>query len=323
MQKTRSNKPIECFRFIGCVFVLFIHCPFPQPLGLYVSVMGRTAVPYFLLLSGYFSYCDKPIDKAMKKLIETVKIILVAGLLCIIWNSMNSLILHHNFFIWFVQYLTSDTLKNFLLYNRAVFFNSAFYYFFIMIYVYFIYILSCKTNTVRVFYAFIPMLIFFLFYFATVGEWYWGGNWMLLGIPMFYLGNYIHSRPQIIALLSGKEIYLIFFGIISDLVEISLRFHTGYIYIGSIIIAFSLLCLCINNKDAKCPPLFEYLGTNCSLYIMIFHCEVRDTLRLFIPSNTLYFPIIVLAITITISLFVNTIIQRIRLSSESRTDSYR
>lgn len=311
MLKTRSNQMIECVRFISCMFVLFVHCPFPSQIGTYVTMIGRYAVPFFLLLSGYFSYNNNPIPKAKKKIRDTLRIVLVAGLVCLVWNSVNSFIETGNFVEWFHPYLTLKTIRNLLIYNRATFFNSTFYYFFMLIYVYSIFILSCKTNTIKHLYYISPVLFLLLFVVATMGQWYWGGNFLFLGIPMFYLGHFIHSHQGIIDFLKGKEIIGILLGVLLSYIELKLRIHTTYIYFGSVLISVSLLCFCINNADSKCPNFLAHLGTAYSLYIMVFHCQVRDTLQLCITSDSFLFPVLVLVTTIVFSSVINAFSKRV------------
>ena len=312
MGKKRSNKMIEFMRFISCVFVCFIHCPFPAPAGRYVTMIGRYAVPFFILLSGYFSYNANPIAKAKKKLVETLQIVLVGGIVCLIWNSINSYLEFHDFTKWFQQYLKVETILKLLLFNRAVFLNSVFYYFFLMIYTYFIFIIACKTNTVKYFYFLIPFLLLMLFIVATKGKWFMGGNWLFLGLPMFFLGHFLHSHPQIITSTKGKEYLLIITGVMLTLVENSLKIHTDYIYLGSIVMAVACLCLCINRGQDSCPSIFATIGTNYSLYIMILHCEVRDTLRIFISNQSYYFPVLVLCVTVFLSALAKMVIDSIR-----------
>ena len=307
MHKQRSNQMIECLRFLGCVFVVFIHCPFPDPVGEYVKTAGRTAVPFFLLLSGYFSDNAEPVKKAKKKLLDTLIVVLAAGALCLLWNSVNSYLRWQDFFKWVLPYLKRETALNFLLYNRAVFFNSTFYYFFALIYTYCIFILACKTKTTKLFYCLIPFLLVMLFVAATNGKWYMGGNWLFLGIPFFFLGHFLHSHPAVIRRMKGKELPLILLGLLLAWLEQDLQLHTDYLYIGSVISAVACLCLCVNSGERACPRPLVYLGTNCSLFIMVLHCEVRDTLALFLPKQSYSFPLLVLGITIVLSAAASTL----------------
>lgn len=307
MQKVRSNQMIELVRLVASAFVLFIHCPFPRPVGTYISIIGRFAVPFFLLLTGYFSYNANPVQKSIKKLRDTIMIVIITGTICLLWNSLNSYISTKSFSQWIFQYLSLSVLKEFLLFNRAVFFNSVFYYFFIVIYVYLIYIFACKTKTIRFFYLLSPVLFALLFYMCTAFPWYWGGNFLFLGIPLFFLGHYLHAHQTIIQSLKHKELPLMLFGIALTIIEFLAKIHSSYIFIGSVIIAISLLALCINEPETIRLTSLAKLGTSSSLHIMVFHCEIRDTLSHFVPSNTLLFPLVVLSASILLSIVINRI----------------
>lgn len=47
---------MEIWKLIAALFVVWIHVPFPGPLGQLVSSLARFAVPMFFLFSGYFNY---------------------------------------------------------------------------------------------------------------------------------------------------------------------------------------------------------------------------------------------------------------------------
>ena len=134
--KQRNNQLIEACRFLACVMVMFTHVSFPSPYGGYVGALARFAVPFFLMISGYFTYGENLAAKARKKLRNTVETVVVAGATCLVWNSVNSLLRFGSASQWARAYMHRQTLVEFLLFNRAVFFNSVFYYFFMLIYTY-------------------------------------------------------------------------------------------------------------------------------------------------------------------------------------------
>ena len=41
---------------IACICVVFMHCEFPGRLGIAVQAVSRFCVPFFFMLSGYYSY---------------------------------------------------------------------------------------------------------------------------------------------------------------------------------------------------------------------------------------------------------------------------
>lgn len=54
--KTARNQSVECARLMAAVFVVFIHCNFPGNFGVAVNCIARFAVPFFFIISGYYSF---------------------------------------------------------------------------------------------------------------------------------------------------------------------------------------------------------------------------------------------------------------------------
>lgn len=44
---------------IACIYVIFIHHRFPMPFNHYILSIGRAAVPFFFMVSGYYFYNEK------------------------------------------------------------------------------------------------------------------------------------------------------------------------------------------------------------------------------------------------------------------------
>ena len=303
--KNRSNQLIECLRFISCVCIMFIHCGFPLPVSLrgYAMAVSRFAVSYLIILSGWYVDHDTGIRKAQKKLKDTARIICIGGLACILWNCANSFFRYGSPSSWIVQYLNRRTVINFLLFNRAVFFNSVFYYFFIMLYVYVIFILAQKTGVTKGLCAVSPLLLvggIIVSEFSSL-PWYYGGNFLLLGIPMFCIGYYLRTKQRVIRALKSREWMFITAGAVLTYLEFRWQ-GSRYLYVGAIVIAVSVFVFCINHEDAHCPALLTTAGSILSLPMIVIHCEIRDTLQIFFPALGGYgLPLLVLVLSIVLS----------------------
>ena len=302
--KKRSNTLIELWRFVACIMIVFSHAAFPSPFGAYVVAYARFAVPFFLMITGYFSYGSAD-SQIVKKLLDTIRVIIIGGAVCFIWNSINSFLRYGSFSYWFNVYVNKKALKEFILYNRAVVFNSVFYYLFMLVYVYCICLICRK---LRIFYnKFMLILAISLIAISwyidhfTDKHWYHVGNALFTGIPMFLIGYGIHAHHDFIFKIRNHELTIIVAGLVFTYFEILIKQTGNYVYIGQIIVAAILLCYCMNNPRKNPFSLFVFCGTNLSLYIMIIHCEVRDTLALFFNTGSYAFPIIVLLATCLMS----------------------
>ena len=303
---------IEAFRFISCIMVVFIHAPFYHSAGGYIGAFGCYAVPFFFMISGY--YFKPNILYIKKKLFDTIRIIIIAGTICVTWNCINSYIDNNSFSIWFCEYANMKTLFKFLLFNRAVFFNSVFYYLFILVYIYTILIFTRNLLNLSNILLFVTPFIYFLGYYYVhfAGKaWYYSGNFLFTGFPMFCIGRLIRIVPQIFEKIRKHEFIIFLIGLLVTLFELKYLPVSGYTYVGQIIIAMALLCFCINNKQKKAPYLFVYAGSHYSLYIMLFHCEIRDTIGIFMSNKSLFFPIIVLMVSICFALIASTLLSLI------------
>ena len=303
--KQRDNQLIEVCRFLACVMVVFSHVPFPSPYGTYVRALARFAVPFFLMISGYFLYGENLAVKVQKKLRNTMEIIAVAGTICLIWNSINSYLRYGSASRWIHGFMHKQTLVDFLMFNRAIFFNSVFYYYFMLVYIYLLCLLFVRWN-LSLESCRLPMIViltvcaWYIDHF-TMKDWYYVGNALFTGIPMFLIGQHIHAHPDFVRRLKGREILLMLLGLLLTGIEFRVMNTGNYVYFGQILMAVALLCCCLNHSHKTMPRILIFLGSSCSLYIMVIHCEIRDTMALYTDKNTMFFPLIVLALSIALA----------------------
>ena len=73
---THRNNSLDTLRGISCIFVILIHYPFPGTWGAQIKSICRTAIPFFFILSGYYTNKNdaistrKEIGKRIKKTIK-------------------------------------------------------------------------------------------------------------------------------------------------------------------------------------------------------------------------------------------------------------
>ena len=304
-RKNRSNQTIESMRFVSCVSILFIHCGFPVPKTVsgYSMAVARFAVPFLILLSGWYADHNGETTKAKKKTRDTMRVIAIGGAVCIIWNCLNSYLRYGELTSWIIPYCNQRTAVNFLLYNRAVFFNSVFYYFFILIYVYALFIAAQKLRITRILYYLIPLLLLTGIYICEFSDlpWYYGGNYLFVGLPMFMLGHFLRTKQDKLLRLKDKEWIIILTGVLITSCEYRIQ-GSRYLYSGSIVIAVAVLLFCINHGTMRCPQTLAAAGSFLSLPVIVVHCEVRDTLQILFSFGRYMLPIMVLLISLAIAI---------------------
>lgn len=306
MKNNRNNQMIEIMRFLSCLVILFIHCGLPNPYGRFLNYYGRFAVPFFLLVSGYFAYGGDLSAKSAKKASQTLCLIFTHGTICILWNCVNAFLSSGSFTNWIQPYLTAKHFQNFVFYNRAIFINSVFYYLFMILYVYIFCLIVCKIKLISSRHVYgLALCLFLIAYYKlqfTSVDWYEIGNFLFTGIPLFFLGHFYHAKPQIFRTVKGKEVFIVLIGVLITYLECTMLRST-YLSFGQIAIASSLLCFCINNSNANGGILASF-GSRCSLYVMLYHCQIRDTTRIFIGTHPrrIAFATMILSISIAVIL---------------------
>lgn len=306
----RNNEMIEATRYICCVVVLCIHCALPQPIGEYFNRYGRFAVPFFLLVSGFYFYGGNSTVKSLKKIKQTAIIILINAPICLTWNCVNSYIGTGSFINWIHNYPVLHTCRDLLLFNRAVFINSSFYYLFMLLYVYvFCFLIVIIPHTSRKIVrttAFLLLIIGYCIHHFTNHAWYHVGNFLFTGIPLFFVGHFLHENSIILRTLNKFSFPLVILSAFFTYTETHFLGGT-YLTIGQVLFAIIVLSLCIHNEE-KTSGILAYLGSNTSMIIFIYHCQIRDTVLMFINKRTLLYPISVILLSTSLGVIVSSLL---------------
>ena len=280
---------INFFRGIASLFVLTIHCQFPAPIGTYIVALGRFAVPFFIMISGFFSYYDDLQTaqiKANLQLKKTIQLFAKIVLIYSISNSIVSYINHGRFNHWLYNLTSFETIFRFLFLNRAVFLCSVAYYPLMMIYVYSIYIQIIKRKLLNQSYQFIVGL---LIVNIVINEfwglnWFYSGNWLLTGIPFFLLGNWIHAslvKLKVKFYDQWKCIFIVAGGGILSLGE-RILIGSYYCSIGTVITVLGLFMFCLlgSYTNIQKTTVGNFIR-DCSSIIFLIHIAVKDLLTAF------------------------------------------
>ncbi|MBR5231810.1 MAG: acyltransferase [Clostridia bacterium] len=302
----KRNSSIDAVRAIACAAVLFIHCRFPAPVTQYMDALGRFAVPFFLMVSGFFAYRadrEQALAAAGKHLRATVRLTLIGTLLYAVSNTIHRLRMGQHAFAWLDSLRSAEGVFNFFLFNRAIFLSSVMYYLFALIYVYAIFWLLLRYRAVRHAEKLIPVLLCACVVLTEfVGTpWYYSGNFLLTGLPFFLLGHYFARR----GISCARARYFILPGIVLTLAEAVFFHNDVYCYIGTLVLSISLLLACLHQPEASVPKALVWFGRNCSVCVFLIHCAVRDQIYLFIPETPVHLwtrPLVILLVSCLLSI---------------------
>ena len=87
----------------------------------------------------------------------------------------------------------------------------------------------------------------------------------------------------------------------------------AYLTTEQVLLTAVLLGYCITNEHKK-MGILSLLDSQYSMFIMICHCQIRDTLRMVISDSFLFFPLIVLFLAIAAGFIVDRI-KAVRMQS--------
>lgn len=324
--KARGNQSIECARLIASIFVVFIHCSFPGKFGATVAVLGYFAVPMFFAISGYYSYRING-EKILSRMKQIFRLYLTAEFVYLVWHIFRT--------EWkggsTVSYLITaipevDEVAKWLFMNIPPYVGHLWYllamvtcYMVLWVYVRFF---GEKTVNYRPLYLVSACL---LADHLTVGilaaetvastNFFWYRTALLLGIPMFSLGIFIHEYQEILYenfhMTTSRLVLLIAAGAILTVIQWSGSVETGSIGFGTIIETIALMLFLIAHPSiakpesvpGKLTAQFGFLSTT----VYIIHLMVMEIykLMLYVPmeaalgavAESWLRPIIVLALS--------------------------
>lgn len=294
----KRNSTIDFFRLIASVMVLLIHVPFPGTAGLFISNLSRFAVPFFLLVSGY--YCSQ--HSAQRKRRETAKLTIWGTVLYSVLNTVGSIVRGNGFWGWLHPVLNMEALMQFLLFNRAYFLTNMMYYLFMLLYVYTLYIWVCNTR-------FLKYISYLSFALIPIGvlitdlwdcPWYYVGNWIFTGVPFFFIGNQMRCfRPRWL----HNPIFILC-GILMICVETFILRRILFLSCGSVFLSVGLFSWSL-EYPALVSSKMSSLAKELSASIFLFHCGIRDVVNALFHVPAFVLPGIVLGLSFIISILLS------------------
>lgn len=274
----RTNKYMNFLKGIACFAVVFMHCEFPGRTGVVVQALTRFSVPFFFMVSGYFCYyvdLIKLIDKIPNKVKHITRIIFVSASLYIFARYL---------FVGINVTFIKNKIFSFFLFNQPFISFGHLWFLYALLYTYLLYlILAVLYKNSQKIYFLIPILLlahFFIAYGAhlmgfRINNMYFR-NAVFEGLPLFLLGNYIHSKEDWILQKFSLCNWLYVFIAASVLVLIE-RYLIGRdfsMHVFAIVQVFALFMLAVKNSELNKSNIIEKIGDKYSLFIYIMHMMV-------------------------------------------------
>jgi len=312
----KINYTFFSIKTFACFCVIMIHHSFSGRIGGLLVTFSRWAVPFFFMLSGYFSYYerfDELNTKINKRLKKTVKLTIIS------------------FFIYFIANIVINCIKGSLdtvLYSitnwenifKLVFLNwttpfigvGHLWFLLADIYVYIIFKVIAQNNKYKYAYwfSFISMIAIYLIEsFSIILDYSFEGiyvrNAFLFALPLFMLGHFIgKNKDKFLIVNKKKTIFtlalLYMFTFITETLIFKGKFEFN---LNNVIFNILIFVIALNYPNIK----FGWkIGKNHSANIYIIHYLIIVILNLInipILNKLTYYiaPILVFLISLIIS----------------------
>ena len=276
---THRNNSLDTLRGISCILVILIHYPFPGMWGAVIKSIGRTAIPFFFMLSGYYTN-KHDINSTRKEIIKRIKktTVICAG------ASIFSLLMEYIFFFrgqsacaFIEDYFDIGNIWRLIIWNDTGNINHL-WFLFALLYCYLI--LLCflffrpSANDYRSIDTIAFLLWVVLIFFAevlpvfgnSVSVFYYR-NGLITGFPFFWFGFRLKTKP----LKYNLNFRFVFFTGIGIVVAERLLIGNIQNSLGITMLSAATFIKAVNYPDwAACSALAS-LGREYSLLIYILH----------------------------------------------------
>ena len=335
-----SRQYNSCFDFIkgiACICVVFMHCEFPGVFGTAVQAVSRFCVPFFFMISCYYSYYGTDGDKqydARRKITHIVKITVFASLFYLLVT-----VAPHLFFGGCISHTLRSVFVNWLIFNQPVLISSHLWFLFALLYDYILFSFVYRLNLMTVATCTIPILI--LAYIVLAQGAHLAGlkipnmiyrNFLIEGFPLFMSGYWLHQNSEkVIAKCSDG--WLLFLLCVSTLACLLERMALGRdfgVNISTFPQVAALFILGMKHPGEFGQNALEWTGKRLSMLVYVLHMFVWRTVvnRIYsvihVSQNpiALYLkPVVVLVATVALSCAIVLCMDRFARKTSGRQET--
>ena len=286
------NHAVDIMRIVASFFVLICHIPFPDPAALYTKAAARFAVPFFLMVTGWYLYRENDQDAlktARKFFFSAVRFTLFSLAFVCVMNVLNYIIMGLPPFGWLTDETSGlgspEIRSEFLLHNYTLFLSPVLWYLFGLVYALAVYLLLVRFRLVRfAAWLILPLIGLNLYRGEWVGEpWYHQATWLFMSLPFLLAGGFLKAKGicrKVPALLSWLMIPA---GILFTLVLEVPHFGTQILYAGTLPVVFGIFTLCMNRPAGSRPGVLADFGRSCTPVIFVIHPSLDVFLKAVFP----------------------------------------
>ncbi len=268
---------IDAWRFIAMFFVVAIHLPFLETKGQIVITFGKTAVPFFIMASGYFCFRKDDNDFTKRLFRQINKFIWISIISTLFYFIVNSVIIYKcNFTKFIAETFTRSSVKSWILVNES---PLAGHLWFLgsMIYAMTIVVIFVKLKIFKYVSLASPLfsLVYILMAYSGKFSFIYCRNSIFCTMPYFMVGCVFRKYENRIKKVPSFILFV--FLLILSSTAIAEFFHyksTGVVFISTEFLVYVIFALLIKYPDfAKNTPV-EFLGRRDTLFTYIVHFSI-------------------------------------------------
>lgn len=274
-EKAVHNHSIDCFRIIACFLVVCIHIPFRNTMGAIFIAFGKTAVPFFLVVCGYFLYRedDSEFFKRLKKLAKRIFLLTIFVNLLFMGVTYITMFLVGSNQNFINLYFTKSNIENFLFYNMSPFADHL-WYLGSLLYALVILIILVKCRVHKYIMFLSPVLLGVYIYLSKTGdtEFFVYRNALLVSLPYVMMGCLIHRYEKILVSVKGY-VYLLLAVILSitNVLEYMSYKTTAIPFYSAELLVYVIVLILLKYPNMGAGTKMERAGNKYSLFIYIAH----------------------------------------------------
>ncbi|KXT85031.1 acyltransferase family protein [Streptococcus panodentis] len=288
-----ENTTLHAVKALACFSIVTLHFLLPGEFGDFYQIVARFAVPFFMMLSGYFSFHisrEKVKSRLKQMLLLTAGSFLFYGAVHVI-----NLTAREGLAEKLAELKATDFIDFFLFNSPKELIGSAgtpTWYLLAISYIYLLYLLFYKhfhhLSTFGV--SLLLLAAAFCIEFSTDNEFYYR-NFLFLGFPFFIAGmQFARYRERILSYqLSAVQKWGLGLGI-AGMILLEYRFiGTEYdLYPSTLFLSSAIFLYAIRNSRNINIPILNNIAKKYATMIYIIHPFIIFLFRLLMPRNTVY-----------------------------------
>lgn len=277
----QRNDTLEIIKLFASYMVVLIHFFFRDGLGGFMDALARFAVPLFFIISGFYSY--KISLNKIKSRIKNIAVLTLFATLVYTAFNVAALFASNNVSMistYFEKYLDPKALVHLFVFNIPLS-SEHLWFLFALIYVYIVFYITTKYKISDTWV--LGTSVLFLLAHILAGEValaigidfpaFIVRNFLFMGIPFFGFGLIAKKYEE--KLLKAPNFIIWAMLLLGVLETYFSRKGIGKneLYIGSVLICFSIIVFFIKYSDVKYPRIIIEIS-KCNTYIYILHLLV-------------------------------------------------